>query len=400
MCSVLSLTTSFKRRKLNAPGDLNEKERHQIYLYGSMLTNFVMNNIKEGFVLNVQGRFSGFSKLKPTEKLFGTHVYIEHGGSIAILRGTSNSASYLRSTTSHDVTLAYNKRQNEPQKYLKIRQDSKTKSANEKMQAEMSLFQKAVKSKRVMIEQENAQRKEHMKRNIEQEKKRIEWEREKKLKAAQVAERKKRGQRKAHAKKLKEKQRQLEKKLRKKKLRQQAEEKKLREQKLQRLQQEMKQRKEMKIKLAMKLQKEERCLQIAMKLKKQEEEQIMKKQMKRLRQFEGRERNKLNAKQNKSSLKLLQFEEAEKRRLMVEREKEKRREAQKLWKEQLQRNKQKVEDKKNHLKLLQFEEREKKRLIAHWKKNEKEKQREAMKLVKEQRRMERLIIRQGAGRGK
>ena len=126
MCAVVPLTTTFTRSEINGAGTLTERERHQIHLHGTTLTNFAMKYIREGFLLHVQGRLSGYMSFDETQaqhiQRFGIHVHPEQGGSVTIVRGSSNPRSDIYSSVSHGVSVSKSRAvaiENEKQKRLK-----------------------------------------------------------------------------------------------------------------------------------------------------------------------------------------------------------------------------------------------------------------------------------------
>ena len=140
ICVVVPLTTK-----------LIHIENHQIYLHGSMLTNFAMKYIREGFLLHVQGRLCGFlsinGKVNYPESC-GIHVHTEQGGSVTILRGPSQS--HLRQKLIQD---AFNERRKKAEEaHNNIRKEiAKTTKEVEKLVKERDMTRRESKKKVVAL---------------------------------------------------------------------------------------------------------------------------------------------------------------------------------------------------------------------------------------------------------
>eukprot|EP01060_Flectonema_neradi_P001552 TRINITY_DN1091_c1_g1_i1.p1 TRINITY_DN1091_c1_g1~~TRINITY_DN1091_c1_g1_i1.p1 ORF type:complete len:439 (+),score=83.07 TRINITY_DN1091_c1_g1_i1:96-1412(+) len=110
LCAVVPLTTTFTRSEVNGGGTLIERERHQIYLHGSTLANYAMKFVKEGFLLHIQGRLSGYLSYDEIQaqhvQRFGIHVHPEQGGAVSILRGSSDPKSEVYTSTSHEIAVS------------------------------------------------------------------------------------------------------------------------------------------------------------------------------------------------------------------------------------------------------------------------------------------------------
>ncbi|KAJ9470134.1 hypothetical protein DIPPA_32704 [Diplonema papillatum] len=93
----LNITTTFSRSELNGGGLMTERELHKVYIHGETLANYVMRNVRQGFLVHVQGRLSAYPRWSEEEgKLVTMHainVHPESGGSVTILRGRSRSSN-------------------------------------------------------------------------------------------------------------------------------------------------------------------------------------------------------------------------------------------------------------------------------------------------------------------
>ena len=104
-----SITTTQQRMEMKGGGLLTERELHKVYVHGSTIARFIMSNARQGYLVHVQGRLTGFPRWSEDEgKMVHTHainVHPESGGNFTILRGPVANQDAVFNSLEHQATV-------------------------------------------------------------------------------------------------------------------------------------------------------------------------------------------------------------------------------------------------------------------------------------------------------
>eukprot|EP00754_Rhynchopus_humris_P021904 Rhum_TRINITY_DN14766_c10_g1::Rhum_TRINITY_DN14766_c10_g1_i1::g.115095::m.115095 len=104
-----TITTTQQRMEMKGGGLLTEREMHKVYVHGATIARFIMSNARQGYLVHVQGRLTGFPRWSEDEgKMVHSHainVHPESGGNFTILRGAVANQDAVFNSLEYQATV-------------------------------------------------------------------------------------------------------------------------------------------------------------------------------------------------------------------------------------------------------------------------------------------------------